>query len=65
MPSGTTNLPKGVVLSFKALTALVVNTQSPADPVSDQEVILVSVGFYHIAGATTLMSAIFSGSINY
>jgi acyl-CoA synthetase (AMP-forming)/AMP-acid ligase II len=59
--SGTTNLPKGVVLSFKALTALVVNTQSPADPVSDQEVILVSVGFYHIAGATTLMSAIFSG----
>ena len=59
--SGTTSLPKGVVLSYKALTALVVNTQSPADPISDQEVILVSVGFYHIAGATTLMSAIFSG----
>ncbi|MFB0900879.1 MAG: AMP-binding protein [Dehalococcoidia bacterium] len=59
--SGTTSLPKGVILSYKALTALVVNTQSPADPVSNQEVILVSVGFYHIAGATTLMSAIFSG----
>jgi len=59
--SGTTSLPKGVVLSYKALTALVVNTQSPADPTSDQEVVLVAVPFYHIAGATTLMSAIFSG----
>lgn len=30
--SGTTSLPKGVVLSYRALTALVVNTQAPADP---------------------------------
>lgn len=59
--SGTTSLPKGVVLSYQALTALVVNTQSPADPVSDQEVVLVSVPFFHIAGATTMMSAVFSG----
>jgi acyl-CoA synthetase (AMP-forming)/AMP-acid ligase II len=59
--SGTTSLPKGVVLSYQALTALVVNTQSPADPSSDQEVILVSVPFFHIAGATTIMSAVFSG----
>ncbi|GMU41451.1 MAG: fatty-acid--CoA ligase [Chloroflexota bacterium] len=59
--SGTTSLPKGVVLSYQALTALVVNTQSPADPTGDQEVILVSVPFFHIAGATTIMSAIFSG----
>ena len=59
--SGTTSLPKGVVLSYQALTALVVNTQSPADPTSDQEVVLVSVPFYHIAGATTMMSAVFSG----
>lgn len=59
--SGTTSLPKGVVLSFRALTALVVNTQGPADPASEQQVVLVSVGFYHIAGATTMMSAIFSG----
>ncbi|PKN82541.1 MAG: hypothetical protein CVU47_02550 [Chloroflexi bacterium HGW-Chloroflexi-9] len=59
--SGTTSLPKGVVLSYQALTALVVNTQSPADPTSDQEVILVSVPFFHIAGATTMMSAVFSG----
>ena len=59
--SGTTSLPKGVVLSYQALTALVVNTQSPADPTVDQEVVLVAVPFYHIAGATTMMSTIFSG----
>ena len=59
--SGTTSLPKGVVLSYKALTSLVVNTQAPADPSSDQQVVLVSVPFYHIAGATTMMSAVFSG----
>ena len=59
--SGTTSLPKGVVLSYQALTALVVNTQAPADPTTDQQVVLVSVPFYHIAGATTLMSAVFSG----
>ncbi|MDA0302132.1 MAG: AMP-binding protein [Chloroflexi bacterium] len=59
--SGTTALPKGVVLSYQALTALVVNTQAPADPTADQQVVLVSVPFFHIAGATTLMSAVFSG----
>ncbi len=59
--SGTTSLPKGVVLTYKALTSLVVNTQAPADPSTDQQVILVSVPFYHIAGATTMMSAVFSG----
>ena len=59
--SGTTSLPKGVELSYQALTALVVNTQAPPDPVSDQQVMLVSVPFFHIAGATTMMSAVFSG----
>ncbi len=59
--SGTTALPKGVVLSYQALTSLVVNTQAPADPSIDQQVVLVSVPFFHIAGATTLMSAVFSG----
>ena len=59
--SGTTALPKGVVLSYQALTSLVVNTQAPADPSIRQQVVLVSVPFYHIAGATTLMSAVFSG----
>ncbi len=59
--SGTTSLPKGVVLSYQAVTALVVNTQGPADPTTEQEVVLVSVPFYHIAGATTMMSTVFSG----
>ena len=59
--SGTTSLPKGVVLSYQALTALVVNTQAPADPISDQEVVLVCAPFFHIAGATTMMSSVFSG----
>ncbi len=59
--SGTTAQPKGVVLTYLSLTALVVNTQAPADPSLDQESILVSVPFYHIAGATTMLSAIFSG----
>jgi acyl-CoA synthetase (AMP-forming)/AMP-acid ligase II len=59
--SGTTSLPKGVVLSYQALTALVVNTQAPADPTVDPQVVLVSVPFFHIAGATTIMSAVFSG----
>ncbi len=59
--SGTTSLPKGVVLSYQALTALVVNTQAPADPISDQEVVLVCAPFFHIAGATTIMSSVFSG----
>ena len=59
--SGTTSLPKGVVLSYQALTALVVNTQSPADPSVDPQVVMVSVPFFHIAGATTIMSAVFSG----
>ncbi len=30
--SGTTAMPKGVQLSYRALTALVVNTQAPPDP---------------------------------
>jgi acyl-CoA synthetase (AMP-forming)/AMP-acid ligase II len=59
--SGTTSMPKGVVLSYRSLTALVVNTQSPADPSQQQEVVLVCVPFFHIAGATTMMSSVFSG----
>jgi acyl-CoA synthetase (AMP-forming)/AMP-acid ligase II len=59
--SGTTAMPKGVQLSYRALTALVVNTQAPPDPTSEQEVVLASVPFFHIAGASTMASAVFSG----
>jgi acyl-CoA synthetase (AMP-forming)/AMP-acid ligase II len=59
--SGTTALPKGVVLTHKTLTAYVVNTQNPVDPTQDQEVTLVSVPFFHVAGATTMLGSLWSG----
>ncbi|MCY4639954.1 MAG: AMP-binding protein [Chloroflexi bacterium] len=59
--SGTTAQPKGVVLTHKTLTAYVVNTQAPADPSAPQEVTLVSVPFFHIAGATTMLGSVWSG----
>jgi acyl-CoA synthetase (AMP-forming)/AMP-acid ligase II len=59
--SGTTAQPKGVVLTHKTLTAYVINTQAPADPSSEQEVTLVSVPFFHIAGATTMLGSVWSG----
>ena len=59
--SGTTALPKGVVLTHKTLTAYVVNTQNPVDPTTDQDVTMVSVPFFHIAGATTMLGSLWSG----
>ncbi len=58
--SGTTALPKGVVLSYLDLTAYVTNTMSPADPESHDKT-LVSAPFFHIAGATSMMSSIWGG----
>ncbi|MGI8927466.1 MAG: class I adenylate-forming enzyme family protein [Tepidiformaceae bacterium] len=58
--SGTTALPKGVVLTYLDMTAYVTNTMSPADPeVHDKT--LVSAPFFHIAGATAMMSSIWGG----
>jgi acyl-CoA synthetase (AMP-forming)/AMP-acid ligase II len=59
--SGTTALPKGVVLTHKAISAFVLNTQGPADPTGEQEINLVSVPLFHIAGATQMIGPIFSG----
>lgn len=58
--SGTTAIPKGVVLSYLDLTSYVINTMNPADP-AIHEVTLVSVPFAHIAGATAMLSAIWGG----
>jgi acyl-CoA synthetase (AMP-forming)/AMP-acid ligase II len=58
--SGTTALPKGVVLSYLDLTAYVMNTMEPASEESSG-VTLVSVPLYHIAGATAIMSSIWGG----
>src|SRR3970040_441643 len=57
---GTPALPKGVVLSYLDLTAYVTNTMSPADP-DVHEKTLVSAPFFHIAGATAMMSSIWGG----
>ena len=59
--SGTTALPKGVVLTHKAISAFVLNTQNPADPAGEQDVNLVAVPLFHIAGATQMIGPIFSG----
>ena len=59
--SGTTALPKGVVLTHKTLTAYVVNTQNPVDPTADPDVTMVSVPFFHVAGATTMLGSIWAG----
>ncbi|MEO9254395.1 MAG: long-chain-fatty-acid--CoA ligase [Tepidiformaceae bacterium] len=57
--SGTTALPKGVQLTYQDMTVYVTN-QQPADPeVHDK--LLVSAPFFHIAGATSMMLAIWSG----
>jgi acyl-CoA synthetase (AMP-forming)/AMP-acid ligase II len=59
--SGTTAQPKGVVLTYLTLSVYVTNTMNPADPGSAPDVTLVSVPFYHVAGATTMMSSIWGG----
>jgi acyl-CoA synthetase (AMP-forming)/AMP-acid ligase II len=60
--SGTTALPKGVVLTYLGMSVYVTNTVAPADPAAeDVEVLLVSVPFYHVAGATTMLSSVWGG----
>ncbi len=60
--SGTTALPKGVVLTHLGMSVYVTNTVAPADPADDNpDVLLVSVPFYHVAGATTMLSSVWGG----
>jgi acyl-CoA synthetase (AMP-forming)/AMP-acid ligase II len=59
--SGTTAQPKGVVLTHLTLSVYVTNTMNPADPSAEPDVTLVSVPFYHVAGATAMMSSIWGG----
>ncbi|MEX1195690.1 MAG: long-chain-fatty-acid--CoA ligase [Dehalococcoidia bacterium] len=60
--SGTTALPKGVVLTFLSMSVYVTNTVEPVDPSNDNpDVLLVSVPFYHVAGATTMLTTVWAG----
>jgi len=59
--SGTTALPKGVVLTYLTLSVYVTNTMNPADATSEPEVTLLSVPLYHVAGVTAIMSSIWGG----
>jgi acyl-CoA synthetase (AMP-forming)/AMP-acid ligase II len=60
--SGTTALPKGVVLTHLGMSVYVTNTAEPADPAAeDVDVLVVSVPFCHVAGATTMLSSVWSG----
>lgn len=58
--SGTTAQPKGVMLTHLGLSSYVFNTAEPPDP-ERQEVQLVSVPLYHIAGAMAMLSSVFAG----
>jgi acyl-CoA synthetase (AMP-forming)/AMP-acid ligase II len=59
--SGTTAMPKGVALTYLNLSLYVMNTMSPADPTAPEETTLLSVGVFHVAGITAVMSSIWGG----
>jgi long-chain acyl-CoA synthetase len=58
--SGTTSLPKGVMLSYQDFTAYVTANVEMADG-SNRGIALVCVPFYHIAGTTAYMTNIWTG----
>ncbi|MGH7813705.1 MAG: class I adenylate-forming enzyme family protein [Candidatus Binataceae bacterium] len=58
--SGTTSLPKGVMLSFRDFTAYVTANIELADG-AERGAALVCVPFYHIAGTTAYMTNLWTG----
>jgi acyl-CoA synthetase (AMP-forming)/AMP-acid ligase II len=58
--SGTTSLPKGVMLSFRDFTAYVTANVEMADG-SERGAFLVCAPFYHIAGTTAMMTNVWTG----
>lgn len=58
--SGTTSRPKGVMLTFNHFTAYVVNSVEMADG-TERGAALLSAPLYHIAGATNIMTNLFTG----
>lgn len=58
--SGTTSLPKGVMLRFNDFTAYVCNNVELADG-TPRGTALLSAPLYHIAGTTNIMTNLFTG----
>ncbi len=58
--SGTTSLPKGVMLKHGAISGYVMGTNECADG-EDHGRMLLAAPLYHVAGLTSTMIAIFSG----
>jgi acyl-CoA synthetase (AMP-forming)/AMP-acid ligase II len=58
--SGTTSLPKGVMLSHNEFTAYVCNSVEMADG-TPRGSALLAAPLYHIAGATNIMTSLFTG----
>ena len=59
--SGTTSLPKGVMLRFRDFAAYVTANVEMADG-TERGVALVCVPFYHIAGTTAMMTNFWTGA---
>jgi acyl-CoA synthetase (AMP-forming)/AMP-acid ligase II len=58
--SGTTSLPKGVMLTHGALTGYVMGANDAADG-DDHGVSLLAAPLYHVAGLTSLLNALWTG----
>jgi len=58
--SGTTSLPKRVILRHRHLTAYVLNTAAPASE-PPQAATLIAAPPYHIAGLANLLTSVYSG----
>jgi acyl-CoA synthetase (AMP-forming)/AMP-acid ligase II len=60
--SGTTAMPKGVMLTHGGMSEYVLTAVEMANPEDESpDVMLVSVPFFHVAGATTMCLAVYAG----
>ena len=58
--AGTTGRPKGVMLSHNSFSTYVLENVAPADP-EVEEINILTVPLYHIAGIQAMMAAIYGG----
>ena len=58
--SGTTSVPKGVMLTHDSFASYLMATVTPADP-DEEETNLLTVPLYHIAGLQAALAAVYGG----